>query len=203
MQRSLVTVLLVVLCTLPAGGVFAQAHVGPPARVRVTADSAGVGLSLVRGTYETSVFVGGHSGYAVSHLVEDLCEAPCELELPSGRYRFHVSRRGTRVPAEGTVRVTDGATLRVHWEDRSMLRTVGWALWTFFQLGGAALTSLPFLVVASQSNPDYGRVFRDEELTGLFFGGVITYAVGWVVGMALAGLRDLATVRVAPGGVAF
>lgn len=187
----------------PGPGARAQVRVGRAAHVTIESESPGLGLALVRGTRETTVVVGRWYGYGVSYDIAPVCIAPCEAELAEGGYHFLVSRGGSRVGAQHSVVVRDGSRLVASWEDRGALRGFGWVLFLSLDLAGGFLLAAPFASIAlERGQADFRRVFEGDRL-GMFVAGATSIVLGWTLGLFLAGLRDLADVRVIPGGIAF
>lgn len=112
-----------------------------------------------------------------------LCLAPCETTLPTGSWRFAVSRwQGDPVRTPAPLRVEGDVTLRLDHADHGDLRTVGWVLLLTGLLAGP-LTVLPG--------------FLSTELdVGFVVTGIVIAALGVGVGMPLIFWDDDASVTV-------
>ncbi|RME28500.1 MAG: hypothetical protein D6806_02780 [Deltaproteobacteria bacterium] len=100
-----------------------------------------------------------------------ICSAPCEAEIPRGRYRLGVSMGDTTVEA-GEVDINGPLTIEGQYKDNSRIRAAGWIT---FLLTLAAGTAMAAASVDSEGNLD----------SGLLGAGTAIMLGGGVAGVAM------------------
>ena len=127
---------------------------------------------------------------------DELCIAPCEVDIAPAHYRFGVAPSGRRArPVSDILDVSHDLTLRVIYEDRGDLRLTGGLLLTLGILGGLTSIAGLFVGFAESSDPDSSRSALPISLVGGSIGVVFL-----PVGLGLALLKDVAEVRIDPNG---
>ncbi len=155
--------------------------------------------------YSSSYTVGNTvyttTGVRAESVYGAVCAAPCTVALPPGGVSLGVDGIATFE----TVLPRSGDTLVVESDARDGLRAVGWLVDLGGLLGGGAL-ALSILLDAgwpqSGSTP-LPDLFDDESELARWIAAGATVLVTQIVGLALIGLRGLASVTVVPGGVRF
>jgi hypothetical protein len=118
-----------------------------------------------------------------------LCTAPCEVSLPSGRYRFALAQSGDAPrTAGGLVTITGDTTVRGDIVSRAERRTGGWVI---AGIGGAG--GLVMLLAAPNASKRENR----DLLTGFGIGSIV---MGTVFGLPLGLSSDVVVAKSIPEG---
>jgi hypothetical protein len=122
---------------------------------------------------------------------QKLCDLPCDIKLPSGRYDFAVGQSGvTGVLPAPPVQITGPTTLQTEYHSNQQLRSGGAAA---LVVGLAAGGGLTLAGLRSNCHSDYGVEACDGDST-LTIGGVVVTLAGSLAGLVLMSQRDTASV---------
>jgi len=198
----------------PAGASPPAGPNGPPpntAKIRLEAAEP-LTFSVATSTSEASIASGRHTGanILIEHF-DRLCTAPCDAELPSGRYRFSLTKDEGTLSVRNEVPVSPGDTLKGEIKSFRTMRIAG------LVIGGAALVGGSIYAFSGPSVPDCGSTpigpgfdaalaqcsqqqsDAESARTNRLIVGSIVSSVGLVVGIVLGLKSDEAIVTVVPG----
>ncbi len=155
--------------------------------LRFESPQPGVSLFVHSHTSQGSAWSENGSVYATVNGYTRVCAAPCEARLTEGTYRMGLSSGGA-VLDTGYIDIKEQQVLEGKIEDRSPLRTAGWALFAISMLGGSVMMALSI---------------DDETLEvndGLLIGGSLLMGLGSLAAYFLATAPDRAELKPRPAG---
>lgn len=131
---------------------------------------------------------------------DELCIAPCDVEIEAAHYRFGVERPGRRARASDTIDVREDMTLRLTFEDRSKTRLNGGFVLALGVLGAiGSVVAAVFGIGESLRATFSGEPASNATLIWAILGGAVA-VVCVPLGLGLALLKDVADVRIDPDG---
>jgi hypothetical protein len=129
-----------------------------------------------------------HLRYA--HVYQQLCVAPCTLGLSPGLQEFALSEPGDFPRRTAPVTIPNGSSeVHGYFESRAGLRTAGWIVF-----GGSLVAGVALMLTAFHSEEtcyQWGCQRTSEMHEGRFVAGAIILPVGGLIGIAMAGTRDV------------
>lgn len=141
-----------------------------------------------RATSNATLQIGGE-------VFEQLCDAPCSAQLPTGRNRIAVARGGSPVVAGQDITLYAPTTLTAHYSSYAAQRIIGTLL-----LVGGSVGALALILTAPECEKDPSNVQEPEKCnnTQEYIGFGV--GVAGVVGGSLLLLKgDELEVAIAPG----
>ncbi len=132
---------------------------------------------------------------------DELCIAPCDVEIEPAHYRFGVERRGRRARrVSDAIDVREDMTLRLTYEDRSETRLNGGFVLALGVLGAiGSIVALVFGIGESVRETFGGEPASNAPLIWAILGGAVA-VVCVPLGLGLALLKDVVEVRIDPDG---
>ena len=160
-------------------------------RLELKTDQAGLTFHRKLGTsqgYASGGF-GGGTEVVTTHL-EQVCSAPCAVELPRGSYEFGLSLEGSRVLETGTEFELNGDT-RLHGrvESRTGIRVAGW-----LTIAASIVVGAVVAVYDRQRECDAADICRDRY--PYMAPGIIIIAGGGALGAYMALQSDRARIDI-------
>ena len=132
---------------------------------------------------------------------DELCIAPCDVELAPAHYRFGVAPSGRRArPVSDIIDVREDMTLRLTYEDRSKTRLSGGLVLALGVLGAiGSIVGAVFGIGESLRETFGGEPASNAPLIWAILGGAVA-VVCVPLGLVLVLLHDVAEVRIDPSG---
>lgn len=185
-----------------APSVAAPPFVAPPAppagqgvaRLHVRTAQEGLSLQRLQGTTSISVWTGRGVASAQLDQFGIICNAPCDIEVPEGTYQLGIAQgEGNALRAGPPIDLRGEMTLGLTYDDRSLLRAMGWLTFGLGAAGGGALAiAAPF---AGPTSCSYGFCSNGFSFE-MFAAGIGIMVTSMIVGMILAFLQDAPVIDV-------
>lgn len=187
-----------------APSVAAPPFVAPPAppagqgvaRLHVRTAQEGLSLQRLQGTTSISVWTGRGVASAQLDQFGIICNAPCDIEVPEGTYQLGIAQgEGNALRAGPPIDLRGEMTLGLTYDDRSLLRAMGWLTFGLSAAGGGAL-----MIAAPFAGPTTcyrysGYCGNSMSIEMMIAGGAIMVG-GMVAAMVLIFMQDAPVIDV-------
>ncbi len=165
---------------------------GAPRTIHLHARTAQAQLSLqqLTGSTTVSVYTGRTWGTAQVDQFTVICNLPCDVEIPPGTYQLGVALGTNNALRAGPpIDLRSDTTLDVTYDDRSVIRIMGWITLAVGDAAGLAVA--------------LAGIGQSGGLVGGLIGGGVLVAVGTIAGMIMALLNDSPSVVRVGDGIRF
>jgi hypothetical protein len=185
---------------VPAPVVAQQPMQVPPipaervARLRVRSAQEGLSLQRLQGTTTLSVWTGRGTAVAQVDQFGVVCNAPCDIEVPEGTYQLGIAQgTGNALRAGAPMDLRGDMTLSLSYDDRSLLRAMGWLTFGLGAAGGGALMIAS--IFAGPSSCSYGYCSNGLSIEMMIAGGVVLTG-SMIAAMVLIFMQDAPVIDV-------
>ncbi len=164
------------------------------ARLRVRSAQEGLSLQRLQGTTTLSVWTGRGTAVAQVDQFGVVCNAPCDIEVPEGTYQLGIAQgTGNALRAGAPMDLRGDMTLSLSYDNRSLLRGMGWLTFGLGAAGGGAL--MVASIFAGPSSCSYGYCSNGVSWEMMIAGGVVLTG-SMIAAMILIFMQDAPVIDV-------